>query len=167
MELTLNHLLYEGVSMESARNDAYRWALSNTDETMAVIANAEEKYRVKYEMRNKKSFTGKELCKRMNDGVYKFPFIIYKRADRKKQHVKYFNETNEGFDHPCELVVRDGVGIVHLQAVMISANSGNEWNAYERVKYNLSNFTIMVYIQMRKETVTQSAFLRNVCNFLI
>lgn len=48
MELTLNHLLYEGVSMESARNDAYRWALSNTDETMAVIANAEEKYRVKY-----------------------------------------------------------------------------------------------------------------------
>jgi len=31
MELTLNHLLYEVVSMESARNDAYRWALSNTD----------------------------------------------------------------------------------------------------------------------------------------
>lgn len=49
---------------------------------------------------------------------------------------------NEGFDHPCELVMRDGVGIVHLRAVM-------------------------VYIQMRKETVTQSAFLRNVCNFLI
>ena len=26
---------------------------------------------------------------------------------------------NEGFDHPCELVVRDGVGIVHLRAVMV------------------------------------------------
>ena len=31
MELTLNHLLYEGVSMENARNDAYHWALNNTD----------------------------------------------------------------------------------------------------------------------------------------
>ena len=78
MELTLNHLLYEGVSMENARNDAYHWALNNTDETMAVIANTEEKYRVKYELRDNKNFSGKELCKKMNDGTYRFPFIIYK-----------------------------------------------------------------------------------------
>lgn len=59
MELTLNHLLYEGVSIENARNDAYRWALNNTDETMAVIANAEEKYRVKYELRECNKFNGR------------------------------------------------------------------------------------------------------------
>ena len=86
MELTLNHLLYEGVSMENARNNAYHWALNNTDETMAVIANAEVKYRVKYELRDRKRFTGNEFCKKMHDGTYRFPFIIYKEQMGKNQN---------------------------------------------------------------------------------
>lgn len=122
MELTLNHLLYEGVSIENARNDAYRWALNNTDETMAVIANAEEKYRVKYELRECNKFNGRDLCKCMNDGVYKFPFIIY-REQIGRNHRTNISMANEGFEHPCELVISNGTGKIYLKALTVSANS--------------------------------------------
>lgn len=142
MELTLNHLLYEGVSMENARNDAYHWALSNTDETMAVIANAEEKYRVKYELRNKTSFDGRELCRKMNDGTYRFPFIIYKEQIGKNRNSN-ISMANAGFEHPCELVVRNGTGMIHMRALTISANSGKSGilmqGKVKTVKYNYNN----------------------------
>lgn len=142
MELTLNHLLYEGVSMENARNDAYHWALSNTDETMAVIANAEEKYRVKYELRNKKSFDGRELCRKMKEGTYRFPFIIYKEQIGKNENSN-ISMANAGFEHPCELVVHDGMGTIHMRALTISANSGKSGilmqGKVKTVKYNYNN----------------------------
>lgn len=145
MELTLNHLLYEGVSMENARNDAYNWALNNTDETMTVIANAEEKYRVKYELRDKKNFSGKDLCKKMNDGTYRFPFIIYKEQIEKKQNTN-ISMANAGFEHPCELVVRDGVGMIHMRALTMSANSRKSGmlmqGKVQTVKYNYNNVFI-------------------------
>lgn len=128
--------------MENARNDAYHWALNNTDETMAVIANAEEKYRVKYELRDKKNFSGKELCKKMNDGTYRFPFIIYKEQID-KYHNNNISMANSGFEHPCELVVRDGVGMIHIRALTMSANSRKSGmlmqGKVQTVKYNYNN----------------------------
>ena len=57
LEITLNHLLYEGVDMESAKKDAFVWALCCTDSTMEAIRATEERYRVKYELRDQKQFT--------------------------------------------------------------------------------------------------------------
>lgn len=117
---SLNHLIYEGVPIESAQNDACRWALYNTDETMAVIRSAEERYRVKYELRDQARFSGEVLCKALKDGDYRFPFIIY------REHVKdgsNISMGNAGFEHPCTLSVRNGVGTVLLRAVEVSANS--------------------------------------------
>lgn len=124
IHITTSHLLYEGVHMESAAKDAYYWALYNTEETMEVIRSAEEKYRVKYELRDQKQFGGDMLCKRLKDGEYSFPFIIYREHAREGSNI---STSNERFEHPCVLSVRDGVGTLSLRALdtlVLSSDSG-------------------------------------------
>lgn len=120
IDITISHLLYEGVNLESAKNDAYFWALYNTDETMEVIRSAEEKCRVKYELRNSTEFSGKELCQRLNDGEYRLPFIIYRETAKKGNNISM---ANEGFEHPCILSVKNGIGTVLLKVVDIEETS--------------------------------------------
>ena len=120
LEITLNHLLYEGVDMESAKRDAFVWALYCTDSTMDAVRATEERYRVKYELRDQKQFTGASLCKKLKDGCYAFPFLIF------REHIKNgtnLSMANEGFEHPCNLYVKNGVGTVQLRAVPLSAKS--------------------------------------------
>ncbi len=120
LEITLNHLLYEGVDMESAKRDAFVWALYCTDSTMEAVRATEERYRVKYELRDQKQFTGASLCKKLKDGCYAFPFLIF------REHIKNgtnLSMANEGFEHPCNLYVKNGVGTVQLRAVPHSAKS--------------------------------------------
>ena len=120
LDITLNHLLYEGVDMESAKQDAFVWALYCTDSTMEAVRATEERYRVKYELRDRKQFTGATLCKKLKDGCYRFPFLIF------REHIKNgsnISMANEGFEHPCQLYVKNGVGTVQMRAVSISAKS--------------------------------------------
>ena len=120
LEITLNHLLYEGVDMESAKKDAFVWALYCTDSTMEAVRATEERYRVKYELRNQKRFNGGTLCKKLKDGCYSFPFLIF------REHIKNgsnLSMANEGFEHPCSLYVKNGIGTVQLRAGPISAKS--------------------------------------------
>lgn len=120
LDITLNHLLYEGVDMDSAKQDAFVWALYCTDSTMDAVRATEERYRVKYELRDQKQFSGAALCRRLKDGSYTFPFLIF------REHIKNgsnLSMANEGFSHPCTLAVKNGVGTVQLRAVSISAKS--------------------------------------------
>lgn len=120
LEITLNHLLYEGVDMESAKKDAFVWALYCTDSTMEAVRATEERYRVKYELRDQKQFSGAALCRKLKDGCYSFPFLIF------REHIKNgtnLSMANEGFEHPCSLYVKNGAGTVQLRAVPLSAKS--------------------------------------------
>ena len=62
--VVLNHLLYEGLDIDSALHDAYAWALMSSDEGMALIRSSEQRYRAKYELRRQSEFGGAELCRR-------------------------------------------------------------------------------------------------------
>lgn len=120
LEIAMNHLLYEGVDIESAKRDAFVWALYCTDSTMDAVRSTEERYRVKYELRNQKQFSGAALCRRLKDGCYAFPFLIF------REHIKSgsnISMANEGFEHHCNLYVKNGVGTVQLRAVPLSAKS--------------------------------------------
>ncbi len=121
MSITVNHLLYEGVDMASARHDAYYWALYNSDETMAVIRAGEELCRVKYELSECGSFTGSTLSKMLGNGVYRFPFLVYREKAKNGDNISM---ANNGFEHPCVLSVRDGVGVLQLKVADMSARSG-------------------------------------------
>ena len=126
INISQNHLIYEGVGIDDAKQDSYYWALFNSDNTMDIIRSSEKKYRVKYALRGKKHFTGTTLCKLLDDGEYTQPFIFY------REHIKNGNNismANEGFEHPCTLSVKNGVGMIQLQAIPIvqkSMSSGEE-----------------------------------------
>ena len=112
-KLALNHLLYEGVDLEAAKQDALVWTLGCSDEFIDAIRRSDGAYRVKRELRGIKRFTGETLAEKIGDGRYQFPFIIY------RDHVKDGNNismANDGFEHPCQLQVKNGTGTIHLLA---------------------------------------------------
>ncbi|MEE1352564.1 MAG: hypothetical protein U0K37_02000 [Acutalibacteraceae bacterium] len=107
----VNHLLYEGVDIENARSDALSMALYNSDQSMAAIRATEETYRIKYEFRNRKRFSGSVLCRRLRDGTYRFPFVLYRESSENGDNI---SEDNREFSHPATLVVKDGTGHLEL-----------------------------------------------------
>lgn len=117
IEITTNHLMYEGVNVEYAQNDALHWALYNSEQSMEAIRAASERYRVKYELRNQKQFSGAVLCKIMRDGIYQFPFIIYREQMMDGNNISM---TNDGFEHLCTLCVQNGEGIIRLRSQLVS-----------------------------------------------
>ena len=72
----------EGVDLESAQWDSFYWALYCSDSTMEAVRAMEERYRVKYELRNQKQFRGAVLGRRLSDGCYFFPFLLF------REHIK-------------------------------------------------------------------------------
>lgn len=120
IQLSMNHLIREGVNIESAKNDAYYWALYNTDETMNVIKRLEEEYRIKHLFKDVYKFNGSALCKKMQDGEYSFPFTIYREHIRNGNNISM---ANSGFEHPCVLCVKNGIGTIQLKAVNLLGNS--------------------------------------------
>lgn len=120
VEISMNHLIYEGVEPGIAKQDALRWALYCTDQTMEVVRATEERYRVKYELRGEKEFDGEYLCRKFKNGNYKYPFLIY-REHAEGENV--LSMGNEGFEHPCTLAVKNGVGTVQISAVPVERKS--------------------------------------------
>ena len=113
MEVTINHLTYEGVGVENAKRDAHYWAIYNSEETMDILRTFSEQYRVKQELREKHCFNGSVLCKSLKDGQYRFPFVVYREQIKNGSNLSM---ANNGFEHPCTLVVRNGIGTIVLRA---------------------------------------------------
>ena len=136
MDIAISHLRYEGVDVATAKRDAYYWALYNSEETMNVIRATEVMYRIKYELREKKRFSGEELCRIMPDGTYSLPFLIY------REHAKggdILSMGNAGFESPCTMTVKNGIGMLQfhiLKASVVSPWDGNRMQGKVRkLKY--------------------------------
>lgn len=120
LEISLNHLLYEGVDVESAKKDAFYWALYLTDKTMDVVRATENRYRVKYELREQKQFSGSVLCRRLNNGCYQLPFLICSEYVNNGNNLSVLNEV---FEYPCSLCVENGVGTIKLCSRIMTVRS--------------------------------------------
>lgn len=120
IEVIMNYLLCKDVDIESARNDAFNMALYCTDKTFDVIRETEECNRLKYELREQKQFSGATLCKKLRDGCYQFPFMVC------REHIENgsnLSMANEGFEHPCSLYVKNGVGEIQLHSKQMNVRS--------------------------------------------
>lgn len=122
MEVSVNHLLYEGVNIDSAKRDALVWSRYCTDETMDVVRSLENRYRVKYALRGQKQFGGSAVCRLLQDGSYQIPFVLYREQVHDGHNISM---ANDGFEHPCTLRVEKGVGTVHLRAIGVSRQTAS------------------------------------------
>lgn len=114
ISVILNHLTYEGLDTESAYHDALYWALCSTENSMQAIRATEERYRVKYNLRNKSKFSGSLFCRNIKNGTYQFPFVIYTDKIENKTNI---STVNDYLEHPCTLIVKDGTGTIQFRAV--------------------------------------------------
>lgn len=121
IDIIQKHLIYEGLDGETARRDAFYWAVFSSDETLDMIRNMEESYRIRYEFRERKFFSGASLCSKLRDGSYTFPYLIYREQVKNGSNISM---ANDGFEHPCTLRVENGAGKIFLQAVDMTAESG-------------------------------------------
>lgn len=131
-DIILNHLLYEGLDMDNAEHDAFAWAMFSSDACFEMLKNSEQRYHAKYTLRKKASFSGEVLCSHLKDGEYRFPFLIYREHMNEGSNLSM---ANEGFEHPCSIVVKDGKGVIRLRAVDVSFKSlttGREMNGRVR-----------------------------------
>lgn len=117
MDIAVNHLIYEGVGITEAKQDATYLSLYCSDETFKAIRGMEERYRIKYELRGRRAFDGAVLCCNLRDGSYQLPFIIYRENVKDMQNISM---ANEGFAHPCELIVKKDTGTIRLRAVPVT-----------------------------------------------
>lgn len=116
----INHLMYQGVSKENAKKDAFLWALNTSDETIKVLDWANERCRIKNALSEECAFNGDILCRLMRDGDYKFSYVFYKMCS---EDGDVLSMANNGFENPCTLSVRDGKGVIKLRIKRVSANS--------------------------------------------
>lgn len=120
METAISHLCYEGVDVAAAKQDAYYWALYNSEETMRVIRETEVMYRIKNELKDRKSFSGAQMCRIMPDGSYKVPFLVCRNHI---QDGEVLSMGNAGFEGPCTMTVKNGIGTLQFHIVRINAVS--------------------------------------------
>lgn len=115
-----NSLLYEGVELRVATQEAYARALYDSDESIAILRGSEACLVAKRVLRGVPEFDGIRLCRNLQDGDYSFPFIMYREMVKDGSNISM---ANAGFEHPCVLSVRRGVGTVVLTPVNITATS--------------------------------------------
>ena len=122
VDIALNHFMFEGVSLENAKEDALIVAVYCSDETINIMRNRDEKYRIRNILKDRKVFDGGILCKNMRDGNYQLPFIIYREMGQKQNIVSM---ANNGFEHPCTLAVKNGRGMIQLRIAEVSEKAVN------------------------------------------
>lgn len=107
----LNGLRHKGVGIENAENDAFYLAMYCSDQTFEAVKALEQRSSFKSEIGSMVSFSGELLDKKLKDGTYRFPYIIYRESIVNGTNISPFNSA---FEHPCLLEINNGVGTVRF-----------------------------------------------------
>lgn len=120
MKLAQNHLIFEGIAKDEVIKDALMLTLHCSDNFFETIQQLEETMRMKEYFADRKEFSGGEFCDQIKDGNYTFPFIIYREKVKGHNNISM---ANDGFEHPCEVIINESGGIVMLKAVEVNQSS--------------------------------------------
>lgn len=133
MKVLEQYMLYQDIPPAQIKENALRaLAAGFSEDFINRLTEQEGRMALKEVFAGRKNITGNELCEYLKDGSYFFPFIIY------REHIKNHNNismANEGFEHPCELIVKNREGLVYLTVRTISAQSASSGKTMEgRIK---------------------------------
>lgn len=112
VKISLDFLTGQGIPLQKAREDAYLWAIYNTEETMNVLEKMETINQMKKEVFLPHKFNGAVLGEKMKDGEYSFPFVVYQENLSEKS---LMDRTNYFFEQPCKLSIKNGKGTIQLK----------------------------------------------------
>lgn len=148
LALAKAHLIYEGVPENEAERDAIIWTLNCTDGTFEAIERMEQHYIIKGYFGSNAVFSGSDLCKRIYNGKFIFPFVIYRDNVKNQSNISM---ANHGFRHPCEIIVTNGKGMVYLKPIsMIEKSPTSGTNIMGKVSH-LQYFNGAEWIEAGKQ----------------
>lgn len=120
-QIAERYMQYLDLTPLQAKNNALSALLAGfSEEYLNRMQEQEERMYIKEVFAGRQNFSGQELCDYLKDGSYFFPFVIY------REHIKNGNNIsmgNRGFEHPCELIVKDHIGTIYLTIRTVSAPS--------------------------------------------
>ena len=91
-----------------------------SEEYFKRMEERQQHMQIKENFAGRQSFSGSELCEQLDDGSYTLPFVIYREHI---QHGNMISMGNRGFEHPCELIVKNHVGMLYLTIATVRARS--------------------------------------------
>lgn len=111
----LKWLVSEGVSLKSAERDSLQFALACSEESAALMQKFAQMQHIRECFAGKTHLGGREFCTALQDGHYPIPFVFYRCACQ-DEYCICPSMANEGFEHPGELNIRNGNGLIVLKA---------------------------------------------------
>ncbi len=133
LDIVERYMQYQDLTPMQAKENAMAALMAGfSEEYISRMEEQEERLRIKEVFAGRQHFNGDELCGELKDGNYYFPFMIY------REHIKDGNNismANSGFEHPCELVVKNHIGTIYLTVKTVSAVSAKNGRMMEgRIK---------------------------------
>lgn len=133
LDIVERYMQYQDLSPLQAKENAMAALLAGfSEEYISRMEEQEERMRIKEVFAGRQHFNGNELSEELKDGNYYFPFMIY------REHIKdgsNISMANSGFEHPCELVVKNHIGKIYLSVKTVSAVSAKSGKMMEgRIK---------------------------------
>ena len=99
------YMQYLDVPLSQIRENALQGlAAGFSDAFMDRLSEHESRIEIKEHFTGRQRFHGGEICDLLEDGSYHFPFIIYREQMKNHSNISM---ANQGFEHPCELMVKD------------------------------------------------------------
>lgn len=111
VDTVMRGLRLKGVALEQAQTDAFYIAMYLSDETYETVRKMERMRRMKHGLEAMRQFSGDLLRKKLGDGIYSFPYILY-GGDYAGGSLAA--EENSLFVHPCKVEIRGSSGTVHI-----------------------------------------------------
>lgn len=123
------YLQYLDISPVQAKKDSMAIISAGlSDEFMHRLEEQEYRMRLKELFSGRQNFNGGELCTSLRDGSYFFPFTIYRNQIKNQNNISM---GNIGFEHPCQLIVKDQEGMIYLMIKTVSAQSASDGRRME------------------------------------
>ena len=149
LKMAQRYMQYQDLNPLQAKDNAISMLSAGfSDEFYIRMQEQEERLYVKELFADNQEFDGAQLCRQMKDGNYYLPFVIY------REHIKNGNNisiSNNGFEHPCELAIKDHIGTVYLSVKTIRAPSARNGIIIDGKVKNLQYKYNNTFIEAKKE----------------
>jgi Mn-dependent DtxR family transcriptional regulator len=107
----------KGISPKTAEDEAMALVLGAPETLSSVIGRDMRLNAIRQRLRDRQTFSGREFCEALDDGVYPVNFFFYRSGSTQSGIAS--SMANEGFGQPADLDVKDHVGTLTLHARLI------------------------------------------------
>lgn len=137
VEILLSFMKQGGVTVEDARRDALCMACTCSNKFMEIMEAIQSKYKSKVIFRENHLFMGNEFSEAMENGSIYGQFFIYPKLSKE---LFGLDPINYLFEHPCRVIVEDGVGKIQMRI-----SEANIYSKEESINRYIFNHRIQVF----------------------